>query len=192
MSEFTQSDTNEVIEITCSNEVLDISGGAEFKKTEKQLREEAFIKQRELQITRIKEESVNMICRQTELSEDEAKKQLEEVNYDYMKVLNKYFGVIEKQKEEKGSTNQQIYGEIRNLMDTGAKNFRLERERNEEIQKMKEKQEEIYRQRVAYMKKIKADEVRKTNESKLEQVDENEVDENEADENEVDENEEDN
>ena len=40
MSEFTQSDTNEVIEITCSNEVLDISGGAEFKKTEKQLREE--------------------------------------------------------------------------------------------------------------------------------------------------------
>ena len=181
MSEFTQSDTNEVIEITCSNEVLDISGGAEFKKTEKQLREEAFIKQRELQITRIKEESVNMICRQTELSEDEAKKQLEEVNYDYMKVLNKYFGVIEKQKEEKGSTNQQIYGEIRNLMDTGAKNFRLERERNEEVQKMKEKQEEIYRQRVAYMKKIKADEVRKTNESKLEQVDENEVDENEVD-----------
>ena len=192
MSEFTQSDTNEVIEITCSNEVLDISGGAEFKKTEKQLREEAFIKQRELQITRIKEESVNMICRQTELSEDEAKKQLEEVNYDYMKVLNKYFGVIEKQKEDKGSTNQQIYGEIRNLMDTGAKNFRLERERNEEVQKMKEKQEEIYRQRVAYMKKIKADEVRKTNESKLEQVDENEIDENEADENEVDENEEDN
>jgi hypothetical protein len=186
MSEFTQSDTNEVIEITCSNEVLDISGGAEFKKTEKQLREEAFIKQRELQITRIKEESVNMICRQTEFSEDEAKKQLEEVNYDYMKVLNKYFGVTEKQKEDKGSTNQQIYGEIRNLMDTGAKNFRLERERNEEIQKMKEKQEEIYRQRVAHMKKIKADEVRKTNESKLEQVDENEVDENEVDENEVD------
>ena len=34
MSEFTQSDTNEVIEITYSNEVLDISGGAEFKKTE--------------------------------------------------------------------------------------------------------------------------------------------------------------
>ena len=101
MSEFTQSDTNEVIEITCSNEVLDISGGAEFKKTEKQLREEAFIKQRELQITRIKEESVNMICRQTEFSEDEAKKQLEEVNYDYMKVLNKYFGVIEKQKRRK-------------------------------------------------------------------------------------------
>lgn len=155
MSEFTQADTNEIIEITCSNEVLDISGGCEFKKTEKQLREEAFIKQRELQITRIKEESVNMICRQTELSKEEAKKQLEEANYDYMKVLNKYFGVIEKQKEEKGSTNQQIYGEIRNLMDTGAKNFRLERERNEQIQKMKEKQEEIYRQKMAYIKKMK-------------------------------------
>ena len=135
--------------------MLDIRGGGEFKKTEKQLREEAFIKQRELQITRIKEESVNMICRQTELSNDEAKKQLEEVNYDYMKVLNKYFGVTEKQKEEKGSTNQQIYGEIRNLMDTGAKNFRLERERNEQIQKMKEKQEEMYRQKMAHIKKMK-------------------------------------
>ncbi len=152
MSEFTQADTNEIIEITCSNEVLDISGGGEFKKTEKQLREEAFVKQRELQITRIKEESVNMICRQTELSKEEAKKQLEEANYDYMKVLNKYFGL--KQKEEKGSQIN-IYGEIRNLMDTGAKNFRLERERNEQIQKMKEKQEEIYRQKMAYIKKMK-------------------------------------
>lgn len=176
MSEFTQSDTNEVIEITCSNEVLDISGGGEFKKTEKQLREEAFIKQREFQITRIKEESVNMICRQTELSEDEAKKQLEEAKYDYMTVLNKYFGVEDKKKEQTGSINQQIYGEIRNLMDTGAKNFRLERERNEQIQKMKEKQEEIYRQRVAHMKKLKEDEVIKKNKSKLEKVDENEED----------------
>lgn len=157
MSEFTQYDTNEVIEITYSNEVLDISGGSEFKKTEQQLREEALIKQRELQLMRIKEESVNMICRQTELSNDEAKEQLEEVNYDYMKVLNKYFGVKEKQKEERGTTNQQIYGEIRNLMDTGAKNFRLERERNEQIQKMKEKQEEIYRDKLASIKKMKDD-----------------------------------
>lgn len=157
MSEFTQSNTNEVIEITYSNDVLDISGGTEFKKTEQQLREEALIKQRELQLTRIKEESVNMICRQTELSNDEAKEQLEEVNYDYMKVLNKYFGVKEKQKEERGTTNQQIYGEIRNLMDTGAKNFRLERERNEQIQKMKEKQEEIYRDKLASIKKMKDD-----------------------------------
>ena len=157
MSEFTQSDTNEVIEITYSNDVLDISGGSEFKKTEQQLREEALIKQRELQLTRIKEESVNMICRQTELSNDEAKEQLEEVNYDYMKVLNKYFGVKEKQKEERGTTNQQIYGEIRNLMDSGAKNFRLERERNEQIQKMKEKQEEIYRHKLESIKKMKDD-----------------------------------
>ena len=156
MSEFTQSDTNEVIEITYSNEVLDISGGSEFKKTEQQLREEAYIKQRDLQLTRIKEESVNMICRQTELSNDEAKKQLEEVNYDYMKVLNKYFGVKDKEKGG-GTTNQQIYGEIRNLMDTGAKNFRLERERNEQIQKMKEKQEEIYRDKLASIKKMKDD-----------------------------------
>jgi NACalpha-BTF3-like transcription factor len=173
MSVFTQSDTNEVIEITCSNDVLDISGGTEFKKTDQQLREEKIIKERELQIIQIKEESVKMICRQTELSEEEAKKELEEVNYDYMKVLNKYFGVEEKKSKKMNTTNQQIYGEIRNLMDTGAKNFRLERERNEQIQKMKGQQEEIYRQRVAHhMKKIKEDEIKKKNDSKLDKVEE--------------------
>ena len=104
------------------------------------------------------------------------KKLINGTKYDYMTVLNKYFGVEDKKKEQTGSINQQIYGEIRNLMDTGAKNFRLERERNEQIQKMKEKQEEIYRQRVAHMKKLKEDEVIKKNKSKLEKVDENEED----------------
>jgi hypothetical protein len=87
-------------------------------------------RQRENNINRIKQESVNMICRHTELSQEEATKELEIANYDYMIVLNKYFNVEDK-KEVSNTTNQQIYGEIRNLMDTGSKNFRIERERTE-------------------------------------------------------------
>jgi len=42
-------------------------------------------------------------------------------------------------KKEK-TINQQIYGEIRNLMDTGARNFRQEQERAKAYQEYIEKQ----------------------------------------------------
>jgi len=138
------TDTNEIIEITYSNKVIDISGGTEFKKTVQQLKQEEFIKQRDIKITLIKKESVNMICRQTVLSQDEAKTELEAVNYDYMKVLNKYFGINEPEKKAANTVNQQIYGEIRNLMDAGSKSFRLERERTEQIQQIREQQKKNY------------------------------------------------
>lgn len=86
-------------------------------------------------IDRIKQESVNMICRQTDYSADEARIQLEMFNYDYMKVLNKYHSIEELKTPSKMlSTNQQIYGEIRNLMDTGARQFRNEQEYTKKYQ----------------------------------------------------------
>ena len=88
-----------------------------------------YIQQREEYINRIKVESVDMICRQTEYTEDEAREKLEKNNYNYQLVLNEYFGIKESPKKEK-TINQQIYGEIRNLMDTGARNFRQEQDRD--------------------------------------------------------------
>ena len=98
-----------------------------------------YIQQREENINRIKVESVNMICRQTDYSEDEAREKLEKNNYNYQLVLNEYFGIKESPKKEK-TTNQQIYGEIRNLMDTGARKFRQEQERAKVYQEYIEKQ----------------------------------------------------
>jgi len=93
------------------------------------------------QIERIKQESVNMICRQTDYSADEARIQLERFNYDYMKVLNKYHSIEELKTPPKAlSTNQQIYGEIRNLMDTGARQFRNEQEYTKKYQEYVESQ----------------------------------------------------
>ena len=98
-----------------------------------------YIQQREEYINRIKVESVDMICRQTEYTEDEAREKLEKNNYNYQLVLNEYFGIKESPKKEK-TINQQIYGEIRNLMDTGARNFRQEQERAKAYQEYIEKQ----------------------------------------------------
>jgi hypothetical protein len=101
-----------------------------------------YIQQREEYINRIKVESVDMICRQTEYTEDEAREKLEKNNYNYQLVLNEYFGIKESPKKEK-TINQQIYGEIRNLMDTGARNFRQEQERAKAYQEYIEKTKKV-------------------------------------------------
>jgi hypothetical protein len=108
---------------------------------------------RQRQIENKKREFVQVICRQTELTEEEAKDQLEESNYDCNLVLNKYFGVEPKCKEKTTNVNEIIYGEIRNLMDTGARRFRMEQEKAQYIQKMKERMEEKQKQQMMQKQK---------------------------------------
>lgn len=86
----------------------------------------------------IKEELIKMVCRQSDLTNDEARERLENEQYNYMKVLNNYFGIKDTKSENPTTINQQIYGEIRTLMDTGAKGYRMEQERSQYIQKMNE------------------------------------------------------
>jgi len=117
--------------LVSENKVIDASYNEVLKQK--------YLQQRQDYINRIKIESVNMICRQTDYTEDEAREKLEKNNYNYEIVLNEYFGIKESPKKEK-TTNQQIYGEIRNLMDTGAKNFRVEQERAASYQEYIEKQ----------------------------------------------------
>ena len=83
-------------------------------------------------------EIIQIVCRQTELTEEEAIERLEKEQYNHMKVLNDYFGFKEVTPENKSTINQQIYGEIRSLMDTSSRNFRLEQENAQCIQKLKE------------------------------------------------------
>jgi hypothetical protein len=86
-------------------------------------------------ITEPLNELIQIVCRQTELTEEEAKIRLEKEQYNYMKVLNDYFGIKDTSKNKNRmttlTTNQQIYGEIRNLMDSGARSFRKEQEKVE-------------------------------------------------------------
>ena len=85
-------------------------------------------------ITEPLNELIQIVCRQTELTEKEAKDRLEKEQYNYMKVLNDYFGIKDTSKNKNRlSTNQQIYGEIRNLMDSGARSFRKEQETAQQL-----------------------------------------------------------
>jgi hypothetical protein len=83
-------------------------------------------------------ELIQVVCRQTELTEEEARERLEKEQYNHMKVLNDYFGFKEIKPDNKSSINQQIYGEIRNLMDNSSRNFRMEQENAQRIQNIKE------------------------------------------------------
>ena len=103
-----------------------------------QTKQEELLALRKKQIDTRKEELVQVICRQTELTEIEAKQQLEDNQYDCMKVLNKYLGIENTNNESVAtSANQMIYGEIRNLMDTGSKQYRMGQEKNEYLEKVK-------------------------------------------------------
>ena len=97
----------------------------------------------------IKNEYIQLICRQTDLTEEESRNKLEENNYNYMIVLNEYFKIEDKgeTEDENKTTNQQIYGQIRNLMDTGAKKFRMEQDRVEQIKKMNEMREKMMKEK---------------------------------------------
>ena len=51
-------------------------------------------------ITQQLNEVIQIVCRQTELTEEEAKDRLEKEQYNYMKVLNDYFGIKDTSKNK--------------------------------------------------------------------------------------------
>lgn len=82
-----------------------------------------------------KKELVQVLMRQTEYGELEAEMKLKEYDYKILDVLNNYHGYSKKNdNSETKTTNQQIYGEIRNLMDVGSRNFRREQEQAKKYQ----------------------------------------------------------
>lgn len=79
------------------------------------------------------EDFIGIIMRQTTLTEEVAQERLNYYNNDYVKVIEEFMGTINKNKlkSEKSITiNQQIYKEIRNVMDNASMNFYSKREMN--------------------------------------------------------------
>lgn len=109
-------------------------------------------KEYEIIMSARKKELIQVIIRQTEYTEIEAEIKLIEADYNVMIVLNNYHGVVHKGKDHPITTNQKIYGEIRNLMDTGAKSFRLEQEKAEHY---KQYQESIEKKKMEDSKTMK-------------------------------------
>jgi len=72
------------------------------------------------------EEEIEIVLRQTTLSRDEVIERLKKNNNNYLNVIENFMG-IDKNKKKNNSAitvNQQIYKEIRTVMDTAASNFK--------------------------------------------------------------------
>lgn len=94
----------------------------------------------------------NLIMRQTDYDETTADLMLEKHNYDVMGVIRGFLNpepVEEKDTENDVvvSANQQIYGEIRNMMDNASMNYRRQKEAEEMREMMR--QEYIKRKETA-------------------------------------------
>ena len=74
------------------------------------------------------EERRDIILRQTTLTRDEAIEKLNIYNNDYIKVIKDFMGIVDKKREKPLTVNQQIYKEIRSVLDEAATNFRNSRE----------------------------------------------------------------
>jgi ABC-type uncharacterized transport system permease subunit len=82
-------------------------------------------------------ELINCIIRQTNLTEQDAEKLLKENNNDVFKSIKQHYGIIEKKTstQEKVSVNQQIYKEIRTLMDSASKTYREKKDETDKTNK---------------------------------------------------------
>ena len=75
-------------------------------------------------------EMIEKVKRQATLEEDEIKLQLEENNYNYMKVIMNHFSVSQKKEKKIVSVNQEIYKQIRTKMDTIMRDYNEKKSRN--------------------------------------------------------------
>ena len=82
-------------------------------------------------------ELINCIIRQTNLNKQDAEKLLKENNNDAFKAIKQHYGIIEKKEsiQEKVSVNQQIYKEIRTLMDGASKTYREKKDETDKTDK---------------------------------------------------------
>jgi hypothetical protein len=70
------------------------------------------------------EELVEIVLRQTTLSRDEVIERLEKNENNYVKVIEEFMGINKNKQKNNLTLNQQIYKEIRNVMDNASNNFR--------------------------------------------------------------------
>jgi hypothetical protein len=84
----------------------------------------------------------DIVMRQTDYSEEQALEKLKEYNKDVMTIVREFMGVSTKTtkdiKNNNTSVNQQIYGEIRNLMDTAAASYKAKKEAEERYEQRRQ------------------------------------------------------
>jgi len=77
------------------------------------------------------QEKVEMVLRQTDYTQEEAKNKLIEFNYDTIQVVKNYLGITEKKEPPVKTVNQEIYKQIRYKLDSNMREYNLRKERDE-------------------------------------------------------------
>ncbi len=95
---------------------------------------------------------IEMVMRQTQYTYEEAADQLEKHNNDYIKVIRESMGINKTEDKSVKSINQQVYREIRGLMDDAASTYRRKKEMEEKKAELIEKLKEEYERRKAVSK----------------------------------------
>jgi len=74
---------------------------------------------------------VQVILRQTNYSELEAREKLKEHNFNHLKVIKSYLGLTEKKAPEVKSINQEIYRQLRHKLDSNMREYNTRVEKGE-------------------------------------------------------------
>ena len=90
---------------------------------------------------------IEMVMRQTQYTYEEAAEQLEKCNNDYMTVIRESMGINKVEDKTVTSINQQVYKEIRGLMDVAAGDYRRKKEMEKKKAELIEKLREEYNRR---------------------------------------------
>jgi hypothetical protein len=69
------------------------------------------------------QEKINIIMRQTNYEEGEARSKLIENNNDHITVIKKYLGIVDKKEKKMTSVNQEIYRQLRHKMDDSVRAY---------------------------------------------------------------------
>ena len=75
---------------------------------------------------------VQIILRQTDLSEDVAREKLKEAGFDHILVIKSFLGITEKKALPIKSKNQEIYKQLRYKLDKSMREFNIEKEKEKE------------------------------------------------------------
>lgn len=112
------------------------------KKKEEQQRRNEWLKEK-MEFRR--KQQIQFIMTQTNYDESEATQKLETYNNDVMKVVGEYLGITSVKKDEnaKKTKNQKVYSVIRDIMDSGSRNYMMQQERAKKIEEIKEMKKSI-------------------------------------------------
>ena len=77
------------------------------------------------------DENIQLILRQTDYTEEQAKEKLQEYNNDPLKVIRVYLGITEKKALPVKSVNQEIYKQMRYRLDGAMREYKERVERGE-------------------------------------------------------------